>query len=406
MQYTDQELELLLSDLESFLVERKERWAGDAPTKGCEAICAFANDLPGSKRAGVLFVGVRDDGTPTGLPITDELLVTLANLKSDGNTVPPPTLTVEKRKLAGADVAVVTVLPADSPPVRYRGRIWVRSGPRRSLATAQDERILNERRGHGDRPFDIRKMRDAALSDLDVRRFEDEYLPRAFAPDVLEANERTYLQRLAATKMIVSIEDPTPTAVGLLTLSSHVRDFIPGAYVQFLRVSGRELGDPISDELAVSGVLLEMIRRVEDKLISHNRTRVDFTSAAVEQRTQLYPLVALQQLVRNAVMHRTYEGTSSPIRVHWFDDRIEITNPGGPFGAVTAETFGAPGITDYRNPNLAEAMRVLGLVQRFGVGISTARRALRENGNPPLEFQILPNYVVATIRSAGEALHA
>lgn len=400
MRYTDEELEGLLSDVESFLVDRKERWAGDAPTKGCEAICAFANDLPGSGRAGVLFVGVRDDGTPTGLPITDELLVTLANIKSDGNTVPPPTLTVEKRKLAGSEVAVVTVLPADSPPVRYRGRIWVRSGPRRSLATAQDERILNERRRHGDRPFDVRKVSGAALSDLDVRRFDDEYLPRAFAPDVLEANQRTHQERLAATKMIVSTDDPTPTVVGLLTLSSHARDFIPGAYVQFLRIGGRELGDPVDDELSVVGALLEMVRRVEDKLTSHNRTWVDFTSADVERRGQLYPLVALQQLIRNAIMHRAYEGTNSPIRVHWFDDRIEIMNPGGPFGTVTPETFGAAGVTDYRNPNLAEAMRVLGLVQRFGVGIATARRALRENGNPPLEFQILPNYVVATIRSA------
>ena len=54
------------------------------------------------------------------------------------------------------------------------------------------------------------------------------------------------------------------------------------------------------------------------------------------------------------------------------NDRIEILSPGGPFGQVTVENFGQPGIVDYRNPNLAEAMRVLGLVQRFGVGIAIA----------------------------------
>jgi ATP-dependent DNA helicase RecG len=82
----------------------------------------------------VLFVGVRDDGTPCGLAITDELLRSLADMKTDGNIAPPPTLTVEKRIVRGAEVAVVTVWPSDSPPVRYRGRVWVRTGPRRSLA--------------------------------------------------------------------------------------------------------------------------------------------------------------------------------------------------------------------------------------------------------------------------------
>ena len=53
-------------------------------------------------------------------------------------------------------------------------------------------------------------------------------------------------------------------------------------------------------------------------------------------------------------MHRTYEATNAPVRVNWFDDRIEIISPGGPFGSVSDANFGEPGVTDYRNPNLAE----------------------------------------------------
>jgi hypothetical protein len=65
---------------------------------------------------------------------------------------------------------------------------------------------------------------------------------------------------------------------------------------------------------------------------------------------------------------------------------------------VTAETFGQPGLVDYRNPNLAEALRVLGFVQRFGFGIPTAQRELAKNGNPPLSFEVGPNRVVCRIR--------
>ena len=49
-------------------------------------------------------------------------------------------------------------------------------------------------------------------------------------------------------------------------------------------------------------------------------------------------------------MHRTYEATNMPIRVYWFNDRIEVISPGGAFGVVTAANFGQPGLTDYRNP--------------------------------------------------------
>jgi ATP-dependent DNA helicase RecG len=388
----------MLADLKSDLVERNESFGGDAPNAIREAVCAFANDLPSHRRPGVAFVGATDDGRPSGLAITDELLRQLADVKTDGNILPPPSLTVARRRLGGGDVAVITVEPADAPPVRYRGRIHIRIGPRRGIATAQDERILNEKRRHRDLPFDARPLPSAGLGDLSRVFFEQAYLPSAVAPDVLEANERTYEQRLAAAKMVLSADEPTPTVLGQLVLGRRARDFIPGSYLQFLRVAGIDLSDPILDELVIDGRISDIVRRADDKLIAHNRTSVDITSGLVESRRHLYPLAALQQLVRNAIMHRTYEATNAPVRVSWYDDRIEIINPGGPFGEVTVETFGQPGLTDYRNPNLAEAMRVLGFVQRFGAGIPIARRALAENGNPPPEFRVSPTFVTATVR--------
>lgn len=395
--YTDRELEQMLADLESDLVERKESFKGDAPTTVREAVCAFANDLPDHRRAGVVFIGAKDDGSPAGLSITDELLRQLGDIKTDGNTLPPPTLVVNKNALRGTEMAVITVQPADSPPVRYKGRIHIRIGPRRGIASAQDERILNEKRRHRDLPFDAQPVPSAGLSDLSRLRFEEEYLPSAIAPDILAANERSYEQRLAAAKMVASADDPNPTVLGVLVLGAQPRDFLPGSYIQFLRIAGSALGDPITDEQVIDGPIGEILRRVDEKMASHNRVAIEFTGGPTETRTQDYPLVALQQVVRNAVMHRTYESTNAPIHVYWFDDRIEVTSPGGPYGLVTVDTFGQPGLVDYRNPNLAEALRVLGFVQRFGFGIPTARRELAKNGNPPLAFDVGPNRVVCRI---------
>ena len=400
MSFSDQELEQMLSDIESDHAERKETFKGTSPTTVRETVCAFANDLPDHRIPGVVFIGARDDGTPAGLDVNDQLLLQLADIKTDGNIVPPPTLTVEKRHLSGADMAVITVWPADSPPVKYKGRVHIRIGPRRGIASAQDERILNEKRRHRDRPFDVQPVRSAAFDDLDLARFQAEYLPAAVAPDILEANDRSEQQRLAATKMILSAEEPIPTVLGLLVVGKTTRSFLAGAYIQFLRIEGSELDDPIMDEDLIDGAVADVIRKLDEKLVAHNRVRVDFTSEAREQRMPMYPPVALQQISRNAVLHRNYEGTNAPVRVYWYDDRIEILSPGGPFGEVTRENFGTPGLTDYRNPNLAEAMRVLGYVQKFGGGIVAARRALERNGNPPLEFRVEQGHVLAILRPA------
>lgn len=398
MRLTDEELDALATDLESDRVERKESFRGDAPEKLRQAVCAFANDLPGYNRAGVAFVGLKDDGRPAALAVTDELLRALADIRSDGAIQPVPSMTVEKRAVRGAEVAVITVLPSDAPPVRYKGRTYIRTGSRRDIASLQDERILSERRRHRMLPFDLQPVSFASLTDLNRSTFETEYLPGAFAADVLEANHRSYEERLSACRMIESTDKPIPTVLGSLVIGNRPRDLIPCAYIQFLRFDGMELDAPILDEAAIDGRLAEVLDRIDDKIKANISTGVDIQTANKETRRPDYPLPALQQLIRNAVMHRSYEATNAPVRLTWFSDRIEIINPGGPFGMVTAANFGQPGVTDYRNPHLAEAMKVLGYVQRFGIGIATSRRLLAENGNPSPEFQPRDTHVLVTVR--------
>ena len=398
----DDELNRLIEGSESTRVEFKETLRNSAPVRLREAICAFANDLPGSGQPGIAVVGLKDDGSPADTVITDRLLRSLADMCSDGNIVPPPTTLTERRAYRGNEIAVVTVCPSDSPPVRYRGAIHVRHGPRRSIASAQDERILNEKRRHGNRPFDVSPVPGAGIADLSRLRFEEEYLPHAVDRKLLNANDRSLEERLAAAKMIASVEDQRATILGLLVLGVRPRDFVPGAYIQFLRIGGRDLSDPILDEWAIDGTISEMLSRLDDKLRLHDLRRIDIVSQDLERRFEIFPLAALQELARNAVLHRDYETTNNPVRITWFDDRIEVQNPGGPFGSVTIENFARPGIADYRNPNLAEAMRVLGYVQKFGVGIPIARRLLREAGHPELEFTVEATHILATARAVPE----
>jgi ATP-dependent DNA helicase RecG len=391
----DSELEALLLDLETDWVERKE--SARDKERICQTVCAFANDLPNHKKPGVLFIGVRDDGTCAGLPITDDLSRELAGLKTDHQILPFPSIVVQKRILRACELAVVLVHPADAPPIRDRGQIWVRTGPRRAAATSDEERRLNEKRRARDLPFDLRPLPSATLSHLDVELFRKVYLRSALPPEILDQNQRTDEAQLASMRFLSSERDGFPTTLGLLVVGKDPLEFLPGAYVQFLRIDGRDLTDPIKDRDEIAGPLPDLLRLIDEKLRAHVTVQVNLASAR-ETRDPDYPLGALRQLVFNAVLHRNYEGTNAPVRLYWFNDRIEILSPGGAYGQVNQANFGTPGVTDYRNPHLAEAMKNLGYVQKFGAGIPIAREELRRNGNPAPEFHVDESYVLATVK--------
>jgi ATP-dependent DNA helicase RecG len=384
----DQELEALLKDLESDRVERKASAADGKKIR--QVICAFANDLANSKKAGVLFLGVNDDGT------CSHLLLKLADIRSEGNILPIPVMSVAKKIINGCELAVVIVDPSDFPPVRYEGRTWIRVGPRRATATAEEERRLNEKRRAGDLPFDLRPVPSATLEDLNLRLFEQSYLPAILAPEVIEENQRSPTQQLASVRFSTAEPESCPTVLGILVIGTEARQFIPGHYIQFLRIDGTELGDPIKDQKEISGPLLEILRVLDETLQINISTASDITREPLELQQPDYPIAALQQLARNAVMHRTYEQTNAPVKVYWFNDQVEISNPGGLFGQVTPDNFGK--VTDYRNPHLAAVMKDLGYVQRFGYGIPTAKRVLEKNGNPAPQFTLDDTYTVAVIR--------
>jgi ATP-dependent DNA helicase RecG len=392
---TDQELEALL-DVESDRAERKEAISdGD---KIRQAICAFANDLPDHRQPGVLFVGADDAGRPVGLPITDQLLQTLASMRSDGNILPFPTMAVQKHRLKGQDVAVVVVQPSDAPPVRFKGTVWVRVGPRRAIASPDDERRLSEKRRFRDAPFDIRPLPSSPLGALDEVLFQRDYIPSAVSADVLQQNERSLEHQLLAAKFAHPGPPPCPTLLGVLTVGRSPTDWVPGDYIQFVRLDGVALVDPVQSARELRGPLPDLMRELDELLKINIQASVDFTSGPVEIQKPDYPLVALQQIVRNAVLHRSYENTNAPVRLYWFRDRIEVQNPGGPYGQVTRANFGQHGAYDYRNPNLAAVMKELGYVQRFGMGIAIARQAMAANGNPPPEFQVEDSYVGVILR--------
>jgi|WetSurMetagenome_2_1015567.scaffolds.fasta_scaffold44868_2 ATP-dependent DNA helicase RecG len=386
------DLIVLLNNIESARIERTE--SINDTDKFSKAVCAFANDLPNTGKPGYLVIGANDrSGHPIGLQVTDELLRNLGGLRSDGNILPLPAISIEKFTLSGGDVAVVEVQPSDMPPVRYKGQVWVRIGPRRAVANEHEERILTERRASHAKNFDIWPVKEAKISDLSQRLFSD-YRNSIIDPETIAENHRSIEEQLASLRFF-DLLGSCPTFAGILLFGTNPRYYIPGAYIQFLKFPGTVMTDTPTDQLEISGTVPNMADIVKDKIIAYNQTNMKHGDSLRDIITPDYPEWAFREFLHNALIHRDYQ-SNAPIRFYWFEDRVEIQSPGGLYGRVTVDTMMR--VNDYRNPVIAEAMKALGYVNRFGFGIQNAQKLLKENANPSAEITADQHTVLVIIR--------
>lgn len=349
-----------------------------------QAICAFANDLP-NLGGGDLLIGVSDKGVALdNVDSSDGMLLALTDNRDNGKIIDRPCLVVRRAFFQGKPIVHIRVEASSTPPVRLDGTVWVRPGPTTRRATRDDERVLSERRRFRDGPFDSRPYLGATVEDIDIRRFRSDVLPAFVSPEVLEENERPIELQLASIK--IASPDRVPTNMGLLLIGLNPTGFIPGAYIQFVRYSGLGVDGSVIDAQELRGNVLDSVDRLQSMLLGHLHTSIEATSAFVERDRPDYPIEALREACMNAIIHRNYESSHAPVRIAWFEDRIEITNPGGPYGAVRSDNFDRR--NDYRNPSLAGAMKELGFVNRFGRGIGRMQKVLSTNGNPPAEFDV------------------
>ena len=106
---TKQEILQLLNDTECHRVDRTI--SKNDMDKFCQAICAFSNDLSGDGKNGYLMIGAYDNGKLSGLKVDDGLLLKIANIRTDGNILPQPLLTIEKFTFEGGDLLVLKCNP-------------------------------------------------------------------------------------------------------------------------------------------------------------------------------------------------------------------------------------------------------------------------------------------------------
>ncbi len=319
---------------------------------------------------GTLLLGVASqDHKPvnTGEHIIDRVLE--AALSIDPPLIIP---LPEMIHVQGTPTLVIQV-PRGMPYVySWDGRYLTRKDATNAPLTAQQlRRLMLER---GDVTFEAELARNAAKEDLDWEQV-DAYTSSLQGMGGISA-EQILVKRGC---LILHDGQLCPTNAGILLFGKEPQLFVRGSDITAARFAGNEMGDVFTRQ-DIGGTLPQQIRRVETFLVDNLRKGVQLGEQMARTEQREYPLSAVRELVVNAVAHRDYSIQGDGIRLYLFNDRLEITSPGGLPGPVTIDNIVDERFS--RNSAIVQVLSDLGFIERLGYGVDRVFALMREDHLP------------------------
>ena len=163
-----------------------------------------------------------------------------------------------------------------------------------------------------------------------------------------------------------------PTVGGMLLFGKDREMVFPDAWIQCGRFIGNDKAD-IFDHFDIHAHLPVAVERDMEFLKKHAMRGADFSELRRKDVWSI-PLTILREAVVNAIVHADYSQRGAPVRIAFFDDRIEIENPGILLPGMTVEDM-LQGVSKIRNHVIARVFRELALIEQWGSGV---RRMFRE----------------------------
>ena len=207
------------------------------------------------------------------------------------------------------------------------------------------------------------------------------------------------------------VSEGRPANAAVLLFGTHPQRRFISANVHMGRFKD---GITILDDRMFEGTLFDQIDAVMKQFRQYLQVRYDITGGvnsgpgdSVVHRREIwdYPLNALLEAVVNALVHRTYFGTTESITIRVYDDRVLIRNPGGLPGGITVEQLKQePHPTVPRNPLLANVFYYAELVEKWGTGTTRIVGLCREQGVPEPVYETTPtSFEVEFTRESSKA---
>ena len=339
-----------------------------SPRNLLKTLVAFANTAGGR-----VIIGVEDKTrAPVGIdnPLDEE--ERLCNLIADAIS-PRLVPNIEMTTVDGHTLLVVEVFLSNSRPHYLRSEgpesgVYVRLGS--SNRQADRELIAELRRSVEGVSFDELPLPQLSMDDLAV-----EAIKRIFT-GVREVDAQTLL----TLKLLVREQGRiVPTKGGILLFGRDRLAHFPDCWVQCGRFIGEDKAR-IFDHIELEEPLPVLVDSIMLFLKKHAMRGADFSKVRRRDVWDI-PLEALREAVINALVHADWSQRGGPARVAFFDDRIEVENPGILPPGMTVEDM-RQGVSKIRNPVIARVFRELKLIEQWGSGVPRIFRETAAAGFP------------------------
>jgi len=350
------DLDAILSDGEGYTIEFKI-----SPDKSlAQEVCAFAN-----ASGGRIFIGISDDGKIVG---TDTSNAARSRIQDTINQIEPQ---LPVNIAVHENIIVINVPQGKDKPYSCSKGFFMRSGPNSQKLERND--IIEFFQSEGQIRYDSIVQSNLAVDENFNEKAYKEFLKISGISEVLPRN--AILKNLGCIEILDG--KAVYTNAGALFFRNNNEDMV---YQHATVVCGLYKGTDkayILDAKEFSGGIVSNID--EAVLFLKRNLKLRYEIKDVRRKNVLeIPEDALRESVINAVCHRDYFEKGARVMVEIFDDRVEITNPGGLPKGITSENFGTLSIT--RNPVIASLLYRIDYIERMGTGISRIRNAMAAAG--------------------------
>lgn len=335
-------------------------------------IIAFANS-----QGGELYIGIDDDGTIIGLENSDKVLESASSMLHD--SIQPDILVhtfLEIVELENKDVVKISVSRGTRRPYHLKAKgmkpsgVFIRYGT--SVTNASEENIRQ-------------MIIESDGTNYETMRSLHQDLTFTEAESIFKAQNLKFGPEQMRTLGIVT-EDGYYTNLGLL-FSDQCEHTIKCA---------RYLGNDkleFQDRKEFSGSILSQVEAAYEYL-SLNNSKSSHFEGLKRIELESYPSYALREALVNAATHRDYSFSGS-ILIHLFQDRLELVSVGGLVKGLTLEDIEL-GISQSRNPKLANVLYRLKWIESYGTGLQRIKESYKNSAVKPY-WTVGPNAFVVTL---------
>ena len=330
-----------------------------------KTVSAFSN-----YNSGKIIFGIDDNGKIIGLENIEELCLDLEN-KINDNISPKP----DFRFIKDTKKNIITLIVEEglNKPYLYKGKAYKRN----DTSTVEVDKVeLNRLTLLGlNQYYEELKARKQDLEFKVLKKeLEEKLLLRNFSKDVLKT---------------LNLYDDKNGYNNAAELLADKNTFSGVDIAKF----GKSIDEILDRNLFVNISIISQFQKTLEVFNRYYKYEQILGSERIEK--ELIPEKAFREVIANALIHRTWD-VNSNIRISMYEDKIEVSSPGGLPSGISEKEYLNGQISQLRNPILANIFFRLKYIEMFGTGIRRINESYKKFAVKP-NFEIFENSIKITL---------